>query len=73
MAKVKMYVRDVSYRLKQTKDGPTQYARVVCHVEIPDKKTKVALDALTDDQKGEFMADLSATQLSLPDKAEMKG
>ncbi len=73
MAKIKMHVRDVSYRIREGKDGPQQYARIVCHAEIPDSSTKAEIDALTDDQKGGFIADLDVEQPSLPLKAGMKG
>ena len=73
MAKVKMFVRDVSYRIREGKDGPQQYARIVCHAEVPDKTVKRQIDALTDDQKGAFIADLDLEQPALPAAAGMKG
>lgn len=73
MAKVKMFVRDLSYRIREGKDGPQQYARIVCHAEVPDKTTKRQLDSLTDDQKGAFIADLNLEQPALPAAAGMKG
>ena len=59
MAKVRMFVREVSYRIREGKDGTQQYARIVCHAEIPDQTVKAEIDALTDDQKGSFIATLS--------------
>jgi hypothetical protein len=72
MARIKMFVRDVSYRIREGKDGPQQYARIVCHAEIPDSETKVQIDALTDDQKGAFIAGMDVEQPQLPLKAGMK-
>lgn len=66
MANVKMFIRNVSYRLRQTKDGPTQYARGEFHIEIDGTATKAAVDALTDGQKGAFIAHLEEEQPSLP-------
>ena len=68
MAKVKMFVRDLSYRIREGKDGPQQYARIVCHAEVPDKTTKKQLDSLTDDQKGAFIAHIEVEQPELPMK-----
>jgi len=73
MAKIKMFVRDVSYRIREGKDGPQQYARIVCHAEVPDRGVKSQIDALTDDQKGAFVADLDLEQPMLPPAAGMKG
>ena len=73
MAKVRMHVREVSYRIREGKDGPQQYARIVCHAEIPDQTVKAEIDALTDDQKGSFIADLDVEQSSLPMKVGMEG
>ena len=67
------HAREVSYRIREGKDGPQQYARVVCHAEVPDRTTKKQLDALTDDQKGAFIADLNLEQPALPAAAGMKG
>jgi hypothetical protein len=73
MAKIKMHVRDVSYRIREGKDGPQQYARIVCHAEVPDRGVKAQIDALTDDQKGAFVADLDLEQPMLPPAAGMRG
>ena len=73
MAKIKMFVRDVSYRIREGKDGPQQYARIVCHAEVPDNGTKDAIDTLTDDQKGTFIATMDVEQPQLPLLAGMKG
>ena len=73
MARIKMFVRDVSYRIREGKDGAQQYARITCHAEIPDPETKAQIDALTDDQKGGFIAELGAEQPALPLKAGMQG
>jgi hypothetical protein len=73
MAKVRMFVREVSYRIREGKDGTQQYARIVCHAEIPDQTVKAEIDALTDDQKGSFIATLSEEQPDLPLKAGMSG
>lgn len=73
MAKIKMFVRDVSYRIREGKDGPQQYARIVCHAEVPNKESKAAIDTLTDDQKGAFITSMDAEQPALPLKAGMKG
>ena len=73
MAKIKMFIRDVSYRIREGKDGPQQYARIVCHAEVPDNGTKDAIDTLTDDQKGAFIASLDVEQPMLPPAAGMKG
>ncbi len=67
------HAREVSIRIREGKDGPQQYARVVCHAEVPDRTTKKQLDALTDDQKGAFIADLNLEQPALPAAAGMKG
>ncbi len=67
------HAREVSYRIREGKDGPQQYARIVCHAEVPDRTTKKQLDALTDDQKGAFIADLNLEQPALPAAAGMKG
>ncbi len=67
------HAREVSYRIREGKDGPQQYARVVCHAEVPDRTTKKQLDSLTDDQKGAFIADLNLEQPALPAAAGMKG
>ncbi len=66
MANVKMFIRNVSYRLRQTKDGPTQYARGEFHIEIDGVQTKAAVDELTDNQKGGFLAKIEVEQPSLP-------
>jgi len=66
MANVKMFIRNVSYRLRQTKDGPTQYARGEFHIEIDGTATKAAVDELTDGQKGAFIAQIEVEQPSLP-------
>jgi hypothetical protein len=73
MAKIKMFVRDVSYRIREGKDGPQQYARIICHAEVPDRGVKAQIDALTDDQKGAFVADLDLEQPMLPPAAGMRG
>jgi hypothetical protein len=73
MAKVRMHVREVSYRIRLGKDGPQQFARIVCHVEVPDQTVKAEIDAFTDDQKGSFIATLSEEQPDLPLKAGMSG
>jgi hypothetical protein len=73
MAKVRMHVREVSYRIRLGKDGPQQFARIVCHVEVPDQTVKAEIDALTDDQKGSFIADLDVEQPSLPMNVGMEG
>ena len=73
MAKIKMFVRDVSYRIREGKDGPQQYARIVCHAEVPDNGTKDAIDALTDDPKGALIATMDVEQPQLPLLAGMKG
>ena len=64
MANVKMFIRNVSYRLRQTKDGPTQYARGEFHID--GTATKAAVDELTDGQKGAFIAQIEVEQPSLP-------
>ena len=66
MANVKMFIRNVSYRLRQTKDGPTQYARGEFHIEIDGTATKAAVDELTDNQKGGFIAHIEVEQPELP-------
>ena len=73
MAKIKMFIRDVSYRIREGKDGPQQYAHIVCHAEVPDNGTKEAIDTLTDGQKGAFIATMDVEQPQLPLKAGMKG
>lgn len=73
MARVRMHVREVSYRIREGKDGPQQYARIVCNAEIPDQDVKAQVDALTDDQRGSFVAELDVEQPVLPLKAGMEG
>ena len=73
MARVRMFVRDVSLRIKQTKDGVQQYARIVTHVEIPSDEVYNEVVAMGRKQKGSFIAKLSEEQPSLPLKAGMEG
>jgi len=73
MARVRMYVRDVSLRIKQTKDGVAQFARIVTHVEIPDDGVYSEIVALGRKQKGSFIAELTEEQPDLPLKVGMKG
>ena len=70
MARVKMFIRNLSYRLRQTKDGPTQYARGEFHIEVDGTATKAAIDELTDNQKGGFIAQIEVEQLALPTGVE---
>jgi len=73
MARVRMFVRDVSLRIKQTKDGVAQYARIVTHVEIPNDEVYDEIVDLGRKQKGSFVAELSEEQPDLPLKAGMSG
>ncbi|MDA8178315.1 MAG: hypothetical protein M0T69_02075 [Deltaproteobacteria bacterium] len=66
MANMKMFIRNVSHRLRQTKDGPTQYVRGEFHIEIDGTAAKAAVDELTDNQKGAFIAHFEVEQPSLP-------
>lgn len=72
-AQAHAHAREVSIRIREGKDGPQQYARVVAHAEVPDKTTKKQIDALTDDQKGCLIADVELEQPALPAAAGMKG
>jgi hypothetical protein len=68
-----MFVRDVSLRIKQTKDGVAQYARIVTHVEIPNDEVYDEIVDLGRKQKGSFVAELSEEQPDLPLKVGMSG
>ncbi len=71
--KAEAHVREVSLRLREGKDGPTQYARVVLHVEIPDTKAQAEVFGLAKMQKSPLMVDITEAQLALPQKAGMAG
>lgn len=71
--KAQAIVREVSLRIREGKDGPTQYARIVVHAEIPDAKTQSEIFNLTKMQKAPIVFDITEAQLALPAAAGMKG
>jgi hypothetical protein len=70
---VNAFVREVSLRIREGKDGPQQYARIVVHAEIPDQKAQAEIFSLAKLQKAPLCVDISESQLPLPAAAGMKG
>jgi predicted aspartyl protease len=67
------HAREVSIRIREGKDGPQQYARIVLHVEIPDAKVQSEVFGLARLQKVPLVVDIGEAQLELPAAAGMKG
>ncbi|MDA8121434.1 MAG: hypothetical protein M0Z38_02570 [Deltaproteobacteria bacterium] len=67
------HAREVSIRIREGKDGPQQYARVVLHIEIPDAKAQTEIFSLAKSQKAALCVDIGEAQLELPAAAGMKG
>ena len=65
------HAREVSIRIREGKDGPQQYARIVLHVEIPDAKAQSEIFGLARLQKAALIVDIGEAQLELPATAGM--
>lgn len=67
------FVRDLSFRIREGKDGVQQYARFVVHAEIPDDKTFKEISNLAKKQKGPLFVEFDEAQMPLPAAAGMEG
>jgi hypothetical protein len=61
-----VFVRNVTLNLREGKNGPEQYARIVLHAEIPTADVQAQIFSLSRLQKGPIVLDASEAQLSLP-------
>jgi len=71
MESVQAFLREVSLRIREGKDGPEQYARAVIHIEMPNADAAQSVLRMVKAQKGPKIVNISDAQLELPAAAGM--